>query len=205
MTAVSPAVFEVRGWIGPGERRLSAEVSAGQCASVRVPDPDGLLQRIAGFAAPQMWVRIADSELGRLSARERAVAGLATVDATLPTTSELRVLDLLLLGRPRSGPWGFLGLGGRGRANFMAQREAEARALAGRLGLGHLLDDPASTLTAASATIVDLARALLAEPRALVAVVPQDPEVAAWLENRLSAEAVSRNLPVLLLRQGRAG
>lgn len=195
----------LRGWVGPAQERLHVQVAAGACAEVAVPDAPGLLRRVAGLAHPLLWIRLDQRELGRLDAAARARAGLATVDGRLPLSRSLTVLDLILAGRALPGRLGFLGAGTQARRDLADAREAEARALAGRLGLGPLLDQPAAALDPRAAAIVDVARALLAEPRAVVAAVPEDPEAAAWLRARLASEAGERLLAVLLLRDPGGG
>lgn len=188
----------VRGWTGPGQERLAVEVAPGQVREAAVPDPPGLLRRVAGLAAPRLWVRVDERELGECGPGERARAGLATVDGRLPRAAELTVLDLVLAGRPLRGRLGFWSQPGRDAAE---EREAQARALAGRLGLGALLDDPADRLQPRAGVIVDVARALLGEPRALVAALPADPEASDWVRARLDEEAAARHVAILLLRE----
>ncbi|HWH31790.1 MAG TPA: hypothetical protein VNU01_03880 [Egibacteraceae bacterium] len=199
------SALAVRGWIGPGARRLDVAVAAGDCAEAAVPDPRATLRRVAGLAAPRLWVRVGADELGRLPAVARARAGLATVDGALPAARELRVIDAVMAGRPLPGRLGFLGAFTDARAKLAQEREADARALAGVLGLGPLLEDPVAGLDRRAAAVADVARALLAEPRALVAALPPDEEAAAWLRARLAVEARRRGLPVLLLSRERAG
>jgi hypothetical protein len=198
--------LELRGWSGPGEERLQTVVEPGACQAIAVGDPAGLLQRIAGLGRPWLWVRLDDRDIGRLSAAERARAGLATVGGLLPGAAELTVLDVLLLGRPLRGPFGMRGLAGEPGGHAAEQREAAARALAGRLGLGPMLDDRLPGLDRRQAAIVDLARALLGEPRAVVAVAPEDGEAGAWFRRRLADEATARGCAALVLdRVGRPG
>lgn len=196
MTAV--ADLAVRGWVGPGQQRLAVEVPSGQVREAAVPDTAGLLRRVAGLAGPWLWVRVGGCELREAGPGERARAGLGTVDGRLPRAAELTVLDLVLAGRPLRGRLGLWSQAGRDAAE---EREAQARALAGRLGLGALLDEPASALEPRAAVIVDVARALLGEPRALVAALPGDPEAAAWVRARMVEEAASRHVAILLLRE----
>lgn len=191
--------LELRGWPGPGEERLDVVVEPGACRAITVNDPGGLLRRIAGLARPWLWVRLDARDVGRLSAAERARAGLASVGGVLPGAEELTVLDVLLLGQPLRGPFGIRGLAGEPRGDAAVQREAAARALAGRLGLGPLLDDRLRSLDRPKAAIVDLARALLGEPRAVIAVAPEDAEAGGWFRRRLADEAAARGCAALVL------
>lgn len=191
--------LELRGWAGPGEERLEVVVEAGGYRSITVGDPAGLIARVAGFGRPWLWLRLDDHDVGRLTAAARARAGLATVTGRLPDAAELAVLDVLLLGRPLPGPFGIRGLAGEPRGDAGVQREAAARALAGRLGLGPLLDDRLGSLDPRQAAIVDLARALLGEPRAVVAVAPDDAEAGGWFRRRLADEAAARGCAALVI------
>lgn len=191
--------LELRGWAGPGEERLEVVVEPGDCRSIAVGDPGGLIARVAGFGRPWLWLRLDDHDVGRLPAAARARAGLATVTGRLPDAAELTVLDVLLLGRPLPGPFGIRGLAGEPRGDAGVQREAAARALAGRLGLGPLLDDRLGGLDPRQAAIVDLARALLGEPRAVVAAAPDDAEAGGWFRRRLADEAAARGCAALVI------
>lgn len=182
----------VRGWAGQGTARLSVDVPAGAVARVTLRDPAALLDRVAGLAEPALWVRVGERDCGRLPAHERARAGLATLDGRLPRGAGLRVLDVLLLGRPPAGVLGVLGVGGEARLRREQEREAAARALAGRLGLGPVLETPVDELTAEQALLADLGRALLGEPRALVAA--PDPALAQVVTTLLLAEASRTSL-----------
>lgn len=193
------SALSIRGWAGPGQDRLDVRVAAGECREVEVSDPDELARRAAGLARPLLWLRLGEQDVGRLTPVARARAGLATVTGLLPHAAELTVLDVLLLGRPLPGPFGIRGLTGQQRGEPSAQREAAARALAGRLGLGPMLDDPLAGLDGRQAAVVDLGRALLGEPRAVVAVLPRDIEAASWFRRRLADEVAIRGCPALLL------
>jgi hypothetical protein len=197
--AARVSALVVRGWAGPGEERLGVAVAAGECRELALGHPHEVLARVAGLGRPWLWVRLDDRDLGRAPAAARARAGLATVDGRLPLAEELTVLDVLLLGRPLPGPFGIRGLAGHARGEAAERREAAARALAGRFGLGPLLDVPLPRLDPRQRVIVDLARALLGEPRAVVAVAPDDAEAAAWFRQRLADEAAARGCAVLVL------
>jgi hypothetical protein len=107
-----------------------------------------------------------------------------------------------VLGRPLPGALGFLGLGSERRRRLAEERESSARALAGRLGLAAHLDTPLSDVDDAVGLWADTARALLGEPRAVVALAPSDEEVSRGWRSVLAAEAARRRLSVLVLRRG---
>ena len=156
---------------GPG---LVAEAGPGQWVTVRAPDPDGLLDDIAGTARPTLRVVVDDHDVGAAPAHERVAAGLQVVASRLPALVALRVVDVVLLGAGtgRLGLWQTL-LGTDRARHEAADQQAAARSLGGRVGLGRWLDVPAVGLDPGVAALTDLARALFARPRAIVWRRPQ--------------------------------
>lgn len=160
-----------------GSAAVSADVGAGEWATLVHADPPGLLAAIAGYAqagAVHGQVLLSGQDLSHQPAAHRARAGLATCTGRLPDIPGLRLMDVLLVARSetlRGLSWRAALGSGRARA-ALADAEADVRALAGRLGIGDWLDAQAVALPPEVAARTDLVRALAGAPRALVWAVP---------------------------------
>jgi ABC-type branched-subunit amino acid transport system ATPase component len=151
-------------------------VGAGECRRLEVDDPDALVAVLAGTRAANGRAWLDDEDVLRLSAGARRAAGLAVATGRIADLPGLRVVDVLLLGRPHVGLWrSLIGRGGDQQPPA-DEDEADARALAGRMGLGPWLDLPAADLPPAVRVLTDAVRALVAGPAALVW---RDPD---WLD-----------------------
>jgi ABC-type branched-subunit amino acid transport system ATPase component len=157
-------------------RRVTFDVAAGEIMGLIGPNGAGkttLFNCLSGFQAV---------DEGRLSFRERDLAtlpphriaalGIARTFQTSRIFKRMTVLDHMLVGRhlhQRAGVWAALL-----RPRWVGTEEAGARELALRtLGLfGERLlprvDDPADSLSYANRRRLEIARALVAEPRLLL-------------------------------------
>jgi hypothetical protein len=155
-------------------------VPPGTVGVLAAADPAGLLAAVAGVAPGPPRVHLGGGELSSLSAVERSRSGLAVATARPPAAFEGVLLDVVLLGSPPGGnaPRSLLAVAaGTARARTdLADAEAAARALAGRLGLARWLAVPPAAAPSAAIALADLARALLGAPRALVSRRPD------WLD-----------------------
>jgi len=190
---------------------VSTDVAAGQWVTLGHADPPGLLAAIAGDAQAGVGhgrVLLAGQDLSHQPASRRARAGLATCPGRLPDLPGLRVMDVLLVARSESlrGLSWRAALGSRQARAALADAEADARALAARLGIGDWVDAQAVGLPPQVAARADLVRALVGAPRALVWAVPATgadghatarPGAAPTLADALAAEQKRLGMAVL--------
>lgn len=153
---------------------INVQIAAGHWERVVSSTPDAFLARCAGTAPDEFEIAVAGAELRHASAVARCRAGLGVATGRLPAIESLRVLDVILLDvrTPRPSLWRTMLGGARVRA-AVADEQAAARALAGRTGLASWVDRPASALPADVTALIDVTRAVAANPRALVWRRPQ--------------------------------
>jgi ABC-type branched-subunit amino acid transport system ATPase component len=145
-------------------------VPAGGHARVEVADPGAFVRRVAGVLPGPGDVALDATVLTEATAAQRWRAGLATVMSELPDDIGQTVLDVVLLGTVLPGRFraAAVAVGTRRARAQLADAEAAARSLSGRIGLSRWLDMPVDATPAGVRATADLARALMAGPRALV-------------------------------------
>lgn len=158
---------------------VTVEVAAGEWVTLAHPDPDALVAVIAGYSAgndaPSGRVLLAGADLGGRPADHRARAGLAVCPGRVGDLPGMRVLDVVLLTRSEGGTSLRAAFGSRRGRAARPDKEAAARALCERMGIGGWADAEAAGLPPRVAAAADLARAVAAAPRALVwAVTARD-------------------------------
>jgi ABC-type branched-subunit amino acid transport system ATPase component len=160
----------------PGAGPFDLRIGPGEHVVLDVDDPDTLLAGVRGDGPAGGGLIVGETVLTGATPPERWTAGLAVSGGRVPAALDGSVLELVVLGERRRRP-PLLGVAaGTGRARAaLADGEAAARALAGRVGLARHLDRPLAGISEEVAALADLARALLAGPHALVL---RDPE---WL------------------------
>lgn len=160
-------MLRLTGLPGIGTQR-SSTIARGELATLAVPDPDRFVDALAGWGGEGAGVLLDGVDLSSAGAVARWRAGLAVVTCRLPAAYEGPLLDLVLLGdRGTAGMFG-LALGTRRSRSALADAEAAARALAGRVGLARWLDAAPATVPAEVRALADLTRALLSAPGALI-------------------------------------
>jgi hypothetical protein len=171
--------LDIRDLRVPGGDPVSASVGRTGWERVAHPDPAALLAALAGLDPVAGQVTVDGVELEGLTPAARARAGLATAPGRLPPLPGLRVLDVLLLGRCLEPTTAWRAAVGSRRARAqLADAEAWARAVAGRLGIARWADRAATGLPADVVALTDLGRAVGSRPRAIAWQVP------IWLEDR---------------------
>jgi ABC-type branched-subunit amino acid transport system ATPase component len=149
---------------------VTLTVGAGSITGLIGPNGAGkstLFNCISGFARTQRGRVLLDGRrIDRRPPHRVARAGLVRTFQTPRTLARMTVLENVLLAAPRHPGERLLGAVA-GRA-----REREARSAAGELlglvRLGPLADDLAGTLSGGQRKLLELARALMAEPRILL-------------------------------------
>lgn len=153
---------------------LRAAVAQGGWVRLAHPDPDLVLDALAGLRPSAGGIVVGGREVGALAPAARVRAGLHVVTGRVPELPEVTVLDLLLLSCRPAGARAVLRslVGLRGGRD--PEEEAAARAFAGRVGLADWVGRAAVGLPPGVALLADAARALLAGPRAVVLRAPED-------------------------------
>ena len=153
---------------------LTFSVSRGAIKAVIGPNGAGkttLFNVISGVQAPTEGSVLLDGEdVTRTLAHERVSRGLARTFQNLQVFSGMSVLENVVVGmhtRLRTGVFGALLRLPSGRREEAEARE-RARALLGRVGLAAKADLPVSALSFGDLKIVEIARALASEPKALL-------------------------------------
>ncbi|WP_172329172.1 ABC transporter ATP-binding protein [Mangrovicoccus sp. HB161399] len=175
------ASFEVRqgtvtGLIGPNGAGKSTAINA-----------------ISGALLPQGGrVSFAGTDITRLPPRERVGLGLVRSFQLARGFPRLSVFDHLMLygqGHPGEGFWQSLTGGRAGRQH--EERLAEtALSVARRLKLDHVIDNPVSALSGGQKKLVEIGRALMAEPRMILFDEPMagvNPTLSAQIAEHLTA------------------
>ena len=161
-----------------GGHRVLSDVSldfrAGQVTGLIGPNGAGktsLFNCLTGLYRPQEGtITLGDMRLEGLPPARRAREGLARSFQHVALCGDLSVIENVMFGRARLGRAGwadaFLPLP-RGRAEAAEAREAAEKVLA-RLGLTAFADASPSGLPPGTQRMVEIARAIVAEPRVLL-------------------------------------
>lgn len=153
---------------------LSFRVDSGRILGLIGPNGAGktsLFNAIAGLTTPTAGdVRLDGRSILGLRPFQRAAAGLARTFQNLRIFPELSVVENVMLGRAPRMRAGFLAT--LLRVPGAAREEAEVAAMAGEklrlVGLAHLAHAPAHAISFGEAKLVELARALMADPAVLM-------------------------------------
>ncbi len=138
---------------------VSMSVARGSITGLIGPNGAGkttLFAMMSGFEPPTAGdVRFEGRDVTHLAAHRRAAAGIARTFQITQPFAGLSVRDNVAVGA---------------NLRHAARRDAlaSADAICRRLGLGDVLDSPASTLTVAGRKRLELARALATEPRLIL-------------------------------------
>jgi ABC-type branched-subunit amino acid transport system ATPase component len=155
---------------GRDDTPIRISVASGAWATLRREDAEAIMDDCTAAAPMPGPVLVDGRRVDRLPAPARIAAGLVAVPSRVGAVPALQVLDVVLLTRRVPGrltTWR-AALGSSRARTLLDDEKAAVRALAGRLGLGRWLDVDATELPADVAALVDLTRALAAEPRAVV-------------------------------------
>lgn len=153
---------------------VDLEAVPGRVTALIGPNGSGkttLLNVIGGFLKPdEGTVRLGDRDVTGLPAHQLAAAGIARTFQTPQIPKGLTVAEVVQVARYRSEPTsivsGMLTLPGTRRA--MRRDRAEAVRLLSVMGIAHLADRPAEELPLGTRRILEVARALAADPAVLL-------------------------------------
>lgn len=144
---------EVRGLIGPN--------GAGKSTLINVLT--GFLPSSAGRIVMQ------GENITRKSAHARVRAGLGRTFQTPQLCTSLSVIDNIVIGaHQRLACARFSSLFAGRRASPLGRLRSEARAVAERVGLGDLVEVPAGTLSYGHMRLLEIARAIIGQPRVVL-------------------------------------
>ena len=153
---------------------LSFSIAEGMIKGLIGPNGAGkttVFNAITGLAAHATGDVLLDGQsIASLRPFERAARGLARTFQNLQIFRELSLLENVMIGRHVRSHAGFLGSMFRLPGIAAEERDVEARAYEklALLGLGERALEPASALSFGEAKLVEIARALVAEPRLLL-------------------------------------
>lgn len=155
-------------------RNVNLRVGRGRITGLIGPNGSGkttCFNIISGFLRPQAGrVSLAGQDITSHSIQQRSRAGLVRTFQTPKVFEHMSVLENLMVGQYKSTRAGVLRSMWRtkgARAELDAMRDA-AHECAERFGLGRLLDTRAGVLPAGQRRVVELARARIANPSALL-------------------------------------
>jgi ABC-type branched-subunit amino acid transport system ATPase component/ABC-type branched-subunit amino acid transport system permease subunit len=155
-------------------RNVSLAVGAGEIVGLIGPNGAGkttLFNAVTGLYRPSAGtVRVDGRDIGHLAAHERTRLGLARTFQNPELFRELSVLDNVLIGA-HTMRWPGLAasvLGAPQTRVAEARERARARELAAFVGLGEWLERRAEGLSFGHQRMLEIARALAAEPRLLL-------------------------------------
>jgi hypothetical protein len=201
---VTANALHLQGLAVGGGAPLTAAVADGDWQVVRHHDPDLLLDAVGGLHHAPGGITLDGLALHGTGPLVRARAGLGLASGRLPPLPGLRVRDVLLLSSPpQPGLAWRAAVGLRRHRARLADVEALARGLAGRLGVSGWTDEPAVGLPDVVEALVDLGRVVAARPRAIVWRAPDwlDGEEAGAVRGALEVEHAIGGWAVLEVRQ----
>ena len=155
-------------------RDVNIEVPRGRIVGLIGPNGSGkttCFNIVSGFLAPKGGsVRLEGDDITHWSVQRRSRAGLIRTFQTPKVFEHMSVLENLMVGEFKSTRTGILGAmfaTPAGRAEFQGMK-ANAIACAERFGLSKLLETRAGLLPAGQRRVVELARAYIGNPKALL-------------------------------------
>ena len=148
---------------------IAVEADPGSWLTVPHAAPDAAIAAVAGLGPGNLAIELDGATLDDATAPQRHAAQLCTAGCRLDPLPALRVADVIGLGLRAPQPHLWQALIGTAKARaYAADDEAQVRALAGRMGLARWVDRTAVDLPLRIEALVDLARALAGQPKALV-------------------------------------
>ena len=170
-------------------RSVTFDVPEGSIVGLIGPNGSGkttLFNIVSGYIRPAMGaVLYRGAPLGRDTIQQRGLAGLVRTFQTPQVFEQMTVLENVMVGVTKLTRTGMLQDLLRTPAARGQMREIRERALAAceRFQLGSLLDLPAASLTAGQRRILEIARAVVGEPRLLLLDEPSSGLNAQEIEN----------------------
>lgn len=155
-------------------RQVDIEVPAGRLVGLIGPNGSGkttCFNIASGFLRQKAGRVLLDgADISAASVQERSRAGLVRTFQAPKVFEQMTVLENLMVGAYKSTGTGVLAamLGTRGARAELAATRADAQQCALRFGLENLLETRAGLLPAGQRRIVELARACMGRPRALL-------------------------------------
>ncbi len=155
-------------------RKVDLDVPAGRLVGLIGPNGSGkttCFNIASGFLRPNAGrVLLDDIDISASSVQDRSRAGLVRTFQAPKVFEQMSVLENLMVGAHKSTRTGVLAamLGTRGARAELAGTRADAQQCARRFGLEPLLETRAGLLPAGQRRIVELARACIGRPRALL-------------------------------------
>lgn len=153
---------------------ITLAVTRGACVAVIGPNGAGkstLMNAISGLVRTRVGSIILDGvNLLQTDIARRAELGIGRTFQHSRLFSDLPVIDQLLCGHYSRTGYALLGALSRRPGVIREERDLhdQAEALLSRLGLGDMVDFPVSELSGAHRRLVDVGRALMIAPRALL-------------------------------------
>ena len=158
----------------PVLRGVDLVIGAGRLTGLIGPNGAGkstLFNAISGLFRPQGGrVRVGDADTTGLPPEKLVERGLVRSFQLARGFPKLSVFQhLMLYGRAQPGEGLFAALAGaRGARRREEQLAERAHDIAGRLRLAHVLDNPVTALSGGQKKLVEIGRALMAEPKILL-------------------------------------
>lgn len=155
-------------------RQIDIDVPAGRLVGLIGPNGSGkttCFNIACGFLRQKAGRVILDgTDISASSVQERSRAGLVRTFQAPKVFEQMTVLENLMVGAHKSTGTGVLAamLGTRRARAELAATRADAQQCARRFGLENMLDTKAGLLPAGQRRIVELARACMGRPRALL-------------------------------------
>jgi branched-chain amino acid transport system ATP-binding protein len=185
---------------------VSIEVEAGERVGLIGPNGAGkttLFNCLLGLLRPDAGtVRFAGRDIGRLAVHQRARLGIGRTFQRMELFSDTTVLDHLLVAERAHRGNGSLWRDLLGRGRPSREELARATATLELLGIADLAHEPIERLSLGKGRLVEVARALMTEPRLLLLDEPSsglDREETAALARTLREVQAERGIAILLV------
>ncbi len=155
-------------------RNVNIQVPKGKIVGLIGPNGSGkttCFNIVSGFLKPKGGVvRFGDADVTQWSIQQRSRAGLVRTFQTPKVFEHMSVLENLMVGEFKTTHTGIIGglLSTPGSRREIAQMRDNAMACAQTFGLAKLVDTRAGLLPAGQRRVVELARACISKPQALL-------------------------------------